>query len=69
MCAGGVDGMTVNELLQYLRDNGEGIRESIKAGAYEPQPVQRVEIPKDNGKTRNPCLIFTVYISKRPCFC
>lgn len=50
--AGGVDGMKVDELLQYLRDNGEGIRQSILAGKYQPQPVRRVEIPKDNGKTR-----------------
>lgn len=50
--AGGVDGMSVEELLQYLRDNGDEIRETIQAGVYEPQPVRRVEIPKDNGKTR-----------------
>ena len=50
--AGGVDGMKVDELLQYLRDNGEEIRQSILAGKYQPQPVRRVEIPKDNGKTR-----------------
>lgn len=50
--AGGVDGMEVDELLQYLKDNGEEIRQSILAGKYQPQPVRRVEIPKDNGKTR-----------------
>ena len=50
--AGGVDGMGVDELLQYLKDNGEGIRKAILAGEYKPQPVRRVEIPKDNGKTR-----------------
>jgi group II intron reverse transcriptase/maturase len=50
--AGGVDGMSVDELLQYLKDNGGEIRETIKAGSYKPQPVRRVEIPKDNGKTR-----------------
>ena len=50
--AGGVDGMKVDELLQYLKDNGEEIRQSILAGKYQPQPVRRVEIPKDNGKTR-----------------
>jgi len=44
--------MKVDELLQYLRDNGEEIRQSILAGKYQPQPVRRVEIPKDNGKTR-----------------
>lgn len=50
--AGGVDGMGVDELLQYLKDNGEEIRESILAGKYRPAPVRRVEIPKDNGKKR-----------------
>lgn len=50
--AGGVDGMRVDELLQYLKDNGEEIRESILAGKYRPAPVRRVEIPKGNGKKR-----------------
>ena len=50
--SGGVDGMKVDELLQYLKDNGEEIRQSVLAGKYQPQPVRRVEIPKDNGKTR-----------------
>ena len=50
--AGGVDGMEVDELLQYLKENGEEIRESIVAGTYQPRPVRRVEIPKDNGKKR-----------------
>ena len=44
--------MKVDELLQYLKDNGEEIRQSVLAGKYQPQPVRRVEIPKDNGKTR-----------------
>ena len=44
--------MKVDELLQYLKNNGEEIRQSILAGKYQPQPVRRVEIPKDNGKTR-----------------
>jgi group II intron reverse transcriptase/maturase len=50
--AGGVDGMGVDELLRYLKDNGEGIRKSILAGKYRPAPVRRVEIPKGNGKMR-----------------
>lgn len=49
---GGVDGMKVDELLQYLKDNGKEIRESVLAGKYKPAPVRRVEIPKDNGKKR-----------------
>ena len=39
--AGGVDGMEVDELLQYLKDKGEEIRKSIVAGEYQPQPVRR----------------------------
>lgn len=50
--AGGVDGMKVEDLLQYLKDNGEEIRQTIKDGKYRPQPVRRVEIPKENGKKR-----------------
>jgi len=50
--AGGVDGMQVEELQQYLRDNGEEIRQSIKDGKYRPNPVLRVEIPKEDGKKR-----------------
>ncbi len=44
--------MKVDELLQYLKDNGKEIRKSVLAGKYKPVPVRRVEIPKDNGKKR-----------------
>lgn len=50
--ASGVDGMKVEDLLQYFKDNGEEIRQTIKDGKYRPQPVRRVEIPKENGKKR-----------------
>ena len=50
--AGGIDGMEVNELLRYLKDNGGALRESILAGNYRPAPVRRVEIPKENGGKR-----------------
>ncbi len=48
----GVDGMGVDELLQYFKDNGEQLRQLILDGKYRPKPVRRVEIPKDNGKKR-----------------
>jgi RNA-directed DNA polymerase len=48
----GIDGMKVDELLQYLRDNGDELIQSILDGKYRPNPVRRVEIPKDNGKKR-----------------
>ena len=48
----GVDGMTVNELLQFLKQNGNQLRQSIQEGSYNPQPVRRVEIPKPDGGKR-----------------
>jgi len=48
----GVDGMEVEHLLQYLRDNGEELVKKVLDGKYRPSPVRRVEIPKDNGKMR-----------------
>ena len=50
--APGIDGMTVDELPQYLRDHWSGIRAQLEAGKYQPQPVKRVDIPKPDGKTR-----------------
>lgn len=48
----GVDGMTVDELLPFLKRHGETIRQRILAGDYSPQPVRRVEIPKPDGGVR-----------------
>lgn len=48
----GVDGMTVYELRQFLKMNWVSIREDILNGKYEPMPVRRKEIPKQNGGTR-----------------
>ena len=50
--AAGVDGMTVSELDSWFANNGEELRLRLRDGKYRPQPVRRVEIPKDNGKTR-----------------
>ena len=48
----GVDGMTVDELLPFLKENGERIRQAIMDGTYSPKPVRRVEIPKPDGGVR-----------------
>ena len=50
--AGGVDGMEVEELDGYIRENWDSVREQIRARSYKPQPVRRVEILKPNGSKR-----------------
>ena len=50
--AGGIDGMQVDELLPYLKRNQEKLVQALRDGKYRPSPVRRVEIPKENGKTR-----------------
>jgi RNA-directed DNA polymerase len=48
----GIDGMAVEELPGYLREQWPQIREALLAGTYRPQPVKRVEIPKPGGGVR-----------------
>jgi group II intron reverse transcriptase/maturase len=51
--AGGVDGMQVDELLPYLKQHNTEIVQKLREGKYKPNPVRRVEIPKeDTGKVR-----------------
>jgi len=48
----GVDGMTVQQLPEYLKQHWPAIREQLLSGTYKPQPVRRVEIPKPDGGVR-----------------
>lgn len=50
--APGVDGMSVEELPEYLRRNWAAIKEALLNGEYRPQPVLGVEIPKPGGGVR-----------------
>ena len=50
--ASGVDGVTVDELFLYIKEHKEEIIWQIRNRKYRPQPVRRVEIPKENGKMR-----------------
>ena len=49
---GGVDRMSCEQLLPWLRANKDSLISSLLDGSYRPNPVRRVEIPKDNGKKR-----------------
>jgi RNA-directed DNA polymerase len=48
----GVDGMTVEQLPEHLKEHWPAIRKQLLSGTYRPQPVRRVEIPKPDGGVR-----------------
>jgi retron-type reverse transcriptase len=50
--ASGVDGVTVQELAEFMQENWTRIREEIRERKYRPQPALRVEIPKESGGMR-----------------
>ncbi len=50
--SGGVDKMETEDLLPYLKAHKDSLIDSLMDGSYHPNPVRRVEIPKENGKTR-----------------
>jgi RNA-directed DNA polymerase len=48
----GIDGMGVDQLLPFLRENWEQIRAELLGGSYRPSAVRRQEIPKSGGGVR-----------------
>lgn len=50
--AKGIDGVSKADYEERLEENLDGLVDRLKRKAYHPQPARRVEIPKDNGKTR-----------------
>jgi RNA-directed DNA polymerase len=48
----GSDGMKVEELLPYLKEHGDSLKQSLLEGKYRPHPVRRVEIAKPDGGIR-----------------
>lgn len=50
--AEGMDGMSIEETKEYLRQHKEELLEAIRQRKYQPKPVRRVEIPKPSGGVR-----------------
>lgn len=48
----GIDGVTKEEYEKNLDENVKALTDRLKGKSYKPKPARRVEIPKDNGKTR-----------------
>ena len=56
----GVDGMSIDETRNYLKEQWPTIRDQLLEGTYSPQPVKRVNIPKPDGGVRKlgvPCVV------------
>src|SRR5438270_10329500 len=68
----GVDGMTIDDARDYLREHWPSIRSQLLEGTYQPQPVKRVEIPKPDGGIRKlgvPCVVDRLIQQARCRFC
>ena len=50
--AAGVDGMTTEDLSDYLKEHWLDIKSALLSGEYTPSAVLRVEIPKPSGGVR-----------------
>lgn len=48
----GVDGLSIDETIEYLKQHSMEIGRKLREGSYRPQPVRRVEIPKPDGGIR-----------------
>ena len=50
--APGIDGMTIEDALPWLREHQSELIARIRSGHYTPSPVRRKEIPKPDGGVR-----------------
>lgn len=48
----GVDGITIEEFPEYIREHWPEIKRQLLDGSYRPKPVRRAEIPKRSGGKR-----------------
>ena len=50
--APGIDGMTIEEVLPYLKEHQQELTDRIYRGKYTPSPVRRATIHKPDGGVR-----------------
>lgn len=50
--AAGIDGQSLNDYASNLSANLDQLLDELRSKRYQPQPVRRVEIPKDGGGVR-----------------
>ena len=50
--AAGVDGLSIDQTVEYLKSHWPALKEQLLAGTYRPRPVRRVLIPKPDGSQR-----------------
>ena len=48
----GIDGMSVDELPDFLKVNWPEIKNRLFDGTYQPQAIKRVEIPKPGSQEK-----------------
>jgi group II intron reverse transcriptase/maturase len=48
----GIDGVTVEQLPAWLKENWVRVRQELLAGTYQPTPVRRQMVPKTGGGER-----------------
>jgi RNA-directed DNA polymerase len=49
---GGIDGQTIEDFEEDLKENLEGLRKSLKSQSFDPKPVRRTYIPKGDDEVR-----------------
>lgn len=50
--APGIDGLTIDNFQAHFKDHGQLLVEDIRQGNYQPYPVKRVYIEKEDGSLR-----------------
>ena len=59
---GGIDKMSCEQLLPWLKANKDELIRSLLDGTYRPNPVRRVEIPKEGG-ARSACWAYRPWLT------